>query len=254
MSLGPIEFVLLVAIGIFSGGLNAIVGGGTFFTFPLLLAMGLPPIAANATNTIGLLPASLMAAHTYLPELRQVWSKLFWRCCIALLGGAAGAVLLLASGDAVFGALIPWLILAATLLFAFSRQIVRVLARFGSRANAVLMLALELLFSIYGGYFGAGVGILLMAAMALAGEQDAQVSNAQKNLYGGLINGAAVVIFIVQGVIVWPVALTLIPGAILGGYLGARVARAIPAKWLRICVIAAGSLLTVIYFRNAYFA
>jgi uncharacterized membrane protein YfcA len=214
--------------------------------------MGLPPISANATNTVGLWPASLMAARTYLPELRAAKDKLFWRSLIAIAGGIVGALLLLASGDALFFRLVPWLILTATLLFAFSRQVVRHLSRLSTRANAALMLVLELIFSVYGGYFGAGVGILLMAAMALAGEHDAQAANAQKNLYGGLINGAAVVIFVVKGVIHWPIALTLIAGAIVGGYLGARVARLIPAAWLRIAVITAGSILTLIYFRSAY--
>jgi uncharacterized protein len=246
------EFAILVAIGFFSGGCNAIVGGGTLFTFPLLLFLGVPPVAANATNTVGLWPASLIAARTYLAELRAAKDRLLLRSVIAVLGGIVGAYLLLASGDARFLALVPWLILIATLLFAFSRTIVRRLMRFGSRGNAAIMLLLELLFSIYGGYFGAGVGILLMASLALAGEQDPQVANAQKNLYGGLINGAAVVIFIAQGAVLWSYALPLIIGSLAGGYLGARAARLIPGGYLRIVVITAGSVLTLIYFRTVY--
>jgi uncharacterized membrane protein YfcA len=250
--MSPFEIVLLIAIGMFSGSLNAIVGGGTFFTFPLLIGLGLSPIIANATNTVGLWPASMMAAHTYLPELRQARDKLLWRSAVALAGGVVGALLLLQTDEETFRALIPWLIGGATVLFTFSRQIVHRLSSLGTRANAALMLILELAFAVYGGYFGAGVGILLMAALALAGEHDPQVANAQKNLYGGLINGAAIAIFVVQGAVDWAYAAPLIVGAILGGYFGARLARLIPAPWLRRCVITMGVILTAIYFRDAY--
>jgi uncharacterized membrane protein YfcA len=249
-----LEIVLLVGVGLLSGAINAVVGGGTFFTFPVLLALGIPPVAANATNTVALWPASLMAARAYMAELRSVRHKLPLRCLIALTGGITGALLLLASSDELFFKLVPWLIGAATLLFAFSKDIVRLLSRLSSGANAVLMVLLGLIFAVYGGYFGAGIGILLMAALAVAGETDPQVANAQKNLMSGLINGAAVVIFAVQGAVVWSFALVVMVGAIAGGYFGARAARLIPALWLRRAVILMGVTLTLIYFRRAYFA
>jgi uncharacterized membrane protein YfcA len=152
LGLEPWQLAALIGIGIFSGGINAIVGSGTFFSFPLLLWMGIPPIAANATSKVGLWPASLTAAHTYLPELRRAKDRLFWRSIIALAGGTVGALLLLATSEALFNYLIPWLIGGATLIFAFSRQIVHRTARFGSRANIFLMLFAEFLASAYGGY------------------------------------------------------------------------------------------------------
>ncbi len=250
--MGIAEIILLFGVGALTGAMNAIVGGGTLICFPILLALGLPPVAANATNTIGLWPASVMAAHIYRPELRKVRAHLLSRSLVALAGGTVGAVLLILLGDDVFSQLVPWLILTATLLYGFSGRIVRLMARTGGHLGAGTFLVLEFLFAIYGGYFGAGIGILLMATMALAGERDPQLSNAQKNLMAGLINGAAVVVFIVQGAVVWPVALALIAGALTGGNLGARTARHIPAVWLRICVLAAGTVLTLFYFYRVY--
>jgi uncharacterized membrane protein YfcA len=248
-----LEIAILVAVGCLSGSVNAVVGGGTFFTFPVLLALGVPPVAANATNTVALWPASLMAARAYIVELRSVKQKLPLRAAIAVLGGVIGAFLLLASSDEVFSYLIPWLIAIATTLFAFSKPIVRHLSKLSSGANAALMVGLELVFAIYGGYFGAGIGILLMAALAVMGETDPQVANAQKNLLSGLINGAAVVVFAAQGAVVWSYALVVMVGAVAGGYFGARAARHIPAKALRFCVIGMGCILALIYFQRAYF-
>jgi uncharacterized membrane protein YfcA len=247
------QLAVLIGVGIFSGGINAIVGSGTFFSFPVLLWMGVPPIAANATSKVGLWPASLVAAHTYLPELRMVKQHLFVRSMVALAGGTLGALLLLATSEQLFYRLIPWLIGGATLLFAFSKQIVQRTAHFGSRTNTALMLVTEFIAAVYGGYFGAGVGVVLMAALALGGELDPQIANAQKNLYAGLNNGAAVVIFVAQGVVLWSFAIPLIAGAFIGGYLGAHLARSIPGAWLRQVVIAVGLILTAIYFRSAYF-
>jgi uncharacterized membrane protein YfcA len=179
--------------------------------------------------------------------------KLPIRCAVAIAGGALGAILLLASGNETFYSLIPWLIGIATLLFAFSNGIVRQISKFGSGTNATLALGLGLAFAVYGGYFGAGVGILLMAALTLAGENDAQIANAQKNLLSALINGSAVVIFVVQGAVIWSYALFLMAGAIPGGFVGAHAARRLPKKWLRICVISVGGFLTLVCFRRIYF-
>jgi uncharacterized membrane protein YfcA len=250
--LEPWELAALIGVGIFSGGINAIVGSGTFFSFPLLLWMGISPIVANATSKVGLWPASLIAAHTYLPELRTVKQHLLVRSLVALVGGTIGAFLLLATSEVLFFRLVPLLIGGATLLFAFSKQIVQWTARLGTHANVALMLITEVLAAMYGGYFGAGVGVILMAALALGGDLDPQVANAQKNLYAGLNNGAAVVIFVVQGAVLWAYALPLIAGAMAGGYFGARLARIIPGAHLRWMVIAVGGLLSVIYFRSAY--
>lgn len=246
------EILLLAAMGFLGGGINALVGGGTFFTFPVLLALGIPPIAANATNTVALWPGIVMSTRAYIRELHSVREKLPARCAVAVVGGAIGAVMLLASGNELFFSLVPWLLGAATLLFAYSGAIVRQVSKLNTGTNAVFMLGLELAFAVYGGYFGAGVGILLMAALAVTGETDPQIANAQKNLLSALINGTAVIIFIVQGAVIWPYALCVMVGAIPGGYFGSRVARAMPKKWLRICIISVGTLLTAVYFQRVY--
>jgi uncharacterized membrane protein YfcA len=247
------EIGILAAMGFLGGVINALVGGGTFFTFPILLAFGLPPIVANATNTVALWPGIAMSARAYILELRAVREKLPARCAVAIVGGAIGAILLLASGNEFFNVLIPWLIGIATLLFAFSNGIVRQISKFGTGTNAALVPGLGLVFAVYGGYFGAGVGILLMAALTLAGESNTQIANAQKNFLSSLINGMAVIIFVVQGAVIWSYALVVMAGAIPGGYFGARAARVLPKKWLRICVISVGTALTIIYFQRVYF-
>ena len=252
--MSPYEISLLVAMGFLGGVINALVGGGTFFTFPILLALGIPPIAANATSTVALWPGIVMSARAYIIELRAVREKLPARCAVAISGGAVGAILLLASGNEFFFSLIPWLIGTATLLFAFSNAIVRQISKLGSGTNAMLSLGLGLAFAVYGGYFGAGVGILLMAVLSLAGESDTQIANAQKNLLSALINGTAVIIFVVLGAVIWSYALAVMAGAVPGGYFGARAARALPKKWLRICVISVGTILTAVYFQRVYFA
>ncbi len=251
--MGLTEAFLLVGVGLLSGGINAVVGGGTFFSFPVLLAFGLPPVIANATSTVALWPASAMAARAYLPELKRVREVLLLRAVVAFVGGTVGAFLLLASGNALFFSLVPWLLAGATLLFAFAKPLVRQVAKFSRRANAALMLGLQFLFAIYGGYFGAGVGILFMAALALGGESNAQIANAQKNLLATCINGAAVAIFVARSAVNWPVAIAVMAGAIVGGYCGARAARSIPADWLRVIVIIVGCVLSAIYFRTVYF-
>ena len=144
------EVLLLVAMGFLGGAINALVGGGTFFTFPVLLALGIPPIAANATNTVALWPGIVMSSRAYIRELRSVREKLPARCAVAIVGGAIGAIMLLASGNELFFSLISWLIGAATLLFAFSGGIVRQVSKLSTGTNAVFMLGLELAFAVYG--------------------------------------------------------------------------------------------------------
>jgi uncharacterized membrane protein YfcA len=252
MTLGQIA--LLAGAGFVAGAANAVVGGGTFFSFPVLLSVGLPPVLANATSTVALWPGSVTAAATYLPELKKVRAGLRPRLAVAALGGAVGAALLLASSNALFFSLVPWLLAIATLLFAFSGGIVKQVAKFaeGHRAYVIFPFVLEFVFSVYGGYFGAGMGVLLMAGLALAGRSDTQSANAQKNLLAVAINGVAAALFIFVGAVRWLAALSVMGGAILGGFTGARVARLIPATWLRGIVIAVGTTLSVLYFVEVY--
>lgn len=252
---------LLVAAGAFlAGGMNAIAGGGTFFSFPALLAAGVPPVMANATNTVSLWPASLASAWAYRKEAMKHGRWALVLSGVALGGGLMGGLLLLATSDAAFSQLIPWLLLLATVLFAFSKQVSRLVARIkppkpdakhnpGSIGGAFF----QLLVGIYGGFFGAGMGILTLAALSIQGYEDMQELNALKNLTSGVNYTVAALTFIFAGAISWPHTLLMLATAMLGGYAGAALAKRLPSLWLRRIVITVGTVLTVLYFNKTYF-
>jgi uncharacterized membrane protein YfcA len=248
----PAEIALLVAIGFLAGTSNALVGGGTLFTFPVLLSAGLSPVIANTTTTVALIPGTFTSAYAYLPEIRRVRENLRWRIAAAATGGLVGALLLLVSGNYVFFYLVPWLLAAATVMFTFARQIVKRVTEEPHRKNESQLLIMEFLSAIYGGYFGAGIGILLMTSMALAGEQNIQSANAQRNFLVCFINGVATLLFIASGAVDWGVAVIVMAGSICGGYFGARMAKRISNAWLRNIITAAGVIFTVYYFVRAY--
>jgi len=252
--LTPIDIALLIGIGFLAGFSNAVVGGGTLFTFPAILAVGLPPVIANATTTVALWPGTMTSARAQLGELKRASHKLPLRVVGATAGGFIGAVLLLASGDTLFFQLVPWLLAIATALFTFSRQIVKRVARLAefTHGNTPALVGMEFVCSIYGGYFGAAIGILLLASMALAGEHDMQSANAQRNYLVCFINGIATVIFVAMGVVDWTVALIVMVGSIVGGYVGGKFARRIPGEILRHMVTAAGVIFSAVYFYRAY--
>ena len=256
--------LLLIAVGaLLAGAVNAIAGGGTFFSFPALLAIGVPPVVANASNSVALWPGSLSGAWAYRRELQRFRAYLLPMGAASLVGGVAGGVLLLAAGDARFSALIPWLLAFATVLFAASPYIASALKRWraGGGAPSValdpdaahgrgspLVWLVQALVSIYGGFFGAGMGILMMASLAIAGHDDLHEVNALKNLLSAVVYSVTVITFIAAGAVSWPHTLVMLVTATVGGYLGAAVARRIPAVWLRRTVIAVGTLLSVYYF------
>lgn len=249
----------LFAAGLVGGGMNAVAGGGTFFAFPIFLAAGIPPVVANATNTLALWPGSILAAVGYRREIMAQRTGLARHLAIALLGGVVGAVLLLALGDDAFVQAIPLLLGFATLLFAFKNRLAPLAARLFGRAPAGagtragpatpnLGVTLWLfVVAVYGGYFGAGVGILMMAALGFAGVGDLQQANALKNLLAAALNGIAIVIFVAGGAIAWNAAAAGLAGAMVGGYAGAKLARRLSTKWLGRVVVAVGALLTVVY-------
>nr|WP_231379798.1 sulfite exporter TauE/SafE family protein [Polaromonas sp. CG_9.11] len=249
---------MIGAGGFAAGAVNAMAGGGTFFSFPAMLAVGLPPVVANASNSVALWPGSLSGAWAYRQELARYKRYLLPMGMASFLGGAAGGLLLLAAGDARFAALIPWLLAFATGLFAFSPQLSTALKRIrpaqaepvgtAHGAGSPIGWFVQLLVSVYGGFFGAGMGILMMASLAIGGHEDVQHINALKNLLSAVIYSVTVVTFIVAGAVSWPHTLVMVLTATLGGYWGARMARKIQGPWLRRMVIAVGSALTVYYF------
>lgn len=248
---------LLVAGGAFlAGGMNAMAGGGTFFSFPAMLAAGVPPVMANASNTVALWPASISSAWAYRREAmrHKRWAALL--ALISVIGGLLGGLLLLAISNQTFMRLIPWLLLVATTLFAFSAQISRMIkwmkARMrlahsdqpGSAGGALFQLAV----AIYGGFFGAGMGILTLAALSIQGFEDIQEINALKNLTSAMNYTVAALTFVIAGAISWPHTLVALVTAAIGGYVGAAFARKLPAAWLKRLVIAVGAVMTAIYF------
>jgi len=249
----------LIGVAAFgAGAMNSLAGGGTFLSFPALLAVGVPPVTANASNSVALWPGSLAGAWGFRSELLRFKKSLLLLSLVAFLGGIAGGLLLLATSNAAFSTLIPWLLLVATVLFAFSARISRGVARLrqpaagadSSRKQQIGRggLFFQLLVSVYGGFFGAGMGILMLAALAIQGFDDVHEINALKNWLSAIIYSVAVVTFVVAGAVSWPHTLVMLLTGTIGGYWGARIARRVPALWLRRFIIGVGSLLTLVYF------
>ena len=256
-----LSYIFLVAGGAFlAGGMNAIAGGGTFFSFPALLAAGIPPVMANATNTVGLCPASLISAWAYRREALRHGNWAVLLMVLSFIGGIIGGLLLLAISNAAFAKLIPWLLLVATTLFAFSSQVSRLVKRAKARLGGDTEkqggpggALFQLIVAIYGGFFGAGMGILTLAALSIQGFEDIQEINALKNLTSGINYFVSSATFILAGAISWPYASVMLVTAMLGGYAGASLARRLPALWLRRLVVLVGATLTLIYFIKTYF-
>ena len=250
--------IFIVAGGAFlAGGMNALAGGGTFFSFPAMLAAGIPPITANASNTVALWPASLSSAWVYRRELGKHREWVIALTLVAAVGGILGGLLLLAISNQAFTRLIPWLLLLATVLFAFSKQISRCVVRFKSRfgieqtddqPHSKAGLFFQFLVTIYGGFFGAGQGILTLAALSIQGIDDIQEINALKNWISGVTYTVSALTFIIAGAVTWPYTLLMIVTATLGGFAGAKLALYLPPVWLKRFVIAVGTIMTLIYF------
>jgi uncharacterized protein len=243
----------LGAIGVVAGVCNAIAGGGTLFSFPVFMAAGLPPVVANASNAVAVWPGHALASLGYRKELQQVSGGLAAAGLAAVIGGATGAYLLSLVGNSAFLKLIPYLLLAATMVFAVGPAANRWLSH-KVHVSAVrasfgpVGLFGILLFSIYGGFFGAGLGVMLMAGLLLLGVQDPQQNNALKNALATVVTSVAVAIFAFSGLVAWSQTACAFVGAIIGGLLGSRLARLMSPRLLRLCVIAFGLGLSACYF------
>ena len=252
-----LEVVALLVAAVAGGALNSVAGGGSFLTFPTLLLTGVAPIQANATSTVALWPGSLMSVAAYRREL-QGRSGMLLLGAVSLAGGLVGAVLLLRTPQSTFVRLVPYLLLLATLLFTFGGRLTRLLrARLnthlaGMSAPPWVAIAgvavLQLVIATYGGYFGGGIGILMLASLALLGMDNIHTMNALKTLMASCINGVAVVTFVVAGAVAWPQALLMVAGAMAGGYGGAHFARQLDPLRVRRLVISVGFLLTIYFF------
>jgi uncharacterized membrane protein YfcA len=238
------EIALLVAAAFAAGAMNSIAGGGSFFSFPALVFAGVPAVAANATSTVALWPGSLAASLGYRQELAEERPRLVSLSLISLAGGIGGALLLLLTPGRVFEALVPFLLLLATLVFTFGDA---ARARVKTRSKLFAQV-LQLVISVYGGYFGGGMGLMMLAAFTLMGMTDIHRMNALKSALAVLINGVAVAIFAVAGVVHWAAAGLMIAGSIAGGLVGASLSRRVDSKRFKKVVIVLGWALTAVFF------
>jgi uncharacterized membrane protein YfcA len=248
------QILLLFAAATVAGAVNSVAGGGTFFSFPALLAAGVPAVPANATNAVALWPGSAASVWAYRRELGTQGQNLVLFSIISVVGGIIGGALLLITSNETFEVLLPYLLLFATLIFTFSGPVTRRL-RAGRPEHAkpsplrVLGVPLlQLATAIYGGFFGGGIGILMLATLAIMGMENIHEMNSIKTLLATLINGSAVVLFVLGGAVFWPEALIMIVGATVGGYVGAAVARHIEPRLVRSFVIICGFALSLYYF------
>jgi uncharacterized membrane protein YfcA len=242
--------LLFVAAAV-GGAINSVAGGGSFVAFPALLFAGVPAVPANATNTIALWPGSLASAVAYRRELRDVRRALLPLGAASLAGGLVGSLLLLRTSDHTFVLLIPWLLLFATLLFSFGGAVTGRL-RAGARASLAVAIGAQLLIGVYGGYFGGGIGIMMLAVLSLLGMTDIHRMNSLKAVLGTLANGVAVVTFVVAGAVAWAPGAVMIVGGVVGGYAGAAMARRVEPGLVRKLVLAVAWSMTGYFFLRTY--
>jgi uncharacterized protein len=243
--------VLLFGVAMVGGAINSVAGGGSFVTFPALLFAGVPAVPANATSTIALWPGSVASVLAYRRELRDVRRELLPMGVASLAGGLGGSVLLLRTSDRTFVLLIPWLLLFATVLFSFGGPLAKRLSH-GAQAPLALATAAQLVVSVYGGYFGGGIGIMMLAILSVLGMADIHRMNALKALLGALINGVAVVAFVVAGAVAWTPGVVMIAGGVTGGYAGAAIARRVDPKHVRWMVLGVAWTMTAYFFVHTY--
>jgi hypothetical protein len=240
---GAGEAVAIFAAGAAAGTINTIVGSGTLLTFPVLLAFGYEPVTANVSNTIGLVPGSIAGAYGYRAELEGERRRVLWLAVASLAGGIVGAVLLLVLPASAFNAIVPVFIAAALVLVVVQPWLTRRVAGRHDhplRARGVLPLSLFTI-GVYGGYFGAAQGILLLAVLGLSLSESLQRINGIKNVLAGLTNAVAGIVFVLAASHVsWAVAGLLAAGSVLGGHLGARVGRRLPPPVLRGAIVVVG--------------
>jgi len=253
-----VEMLFLFVAGFLGGVVNAIAGGGSFITFPALLFVGVPPISANATNTFASCSGYISGTYAFRKDLRAHRAELPRFVLLSLLGGIAGAWLLLQTPEALFREAIPWLLLFATLLFIFGGQINRSLKRLASahRHASSLGKLLLLLFLLgvctYGGFFNAGLGIVILSYLALAGHTDINSMNGIKLLVSSFVSLVAIALFIVDGVIAWYAGTIVLLGTLAGGYVAAHLARRLPQRYVRAVVIVASVAITGYFFFDIY--
>ena len=246
-----LEIILLVLAGFAAGAVNAFAGGGTFFTFAALVFSGLPTLDANATSAVALTPANLGGVAGYRDEVRRYARELIPIVIISLVGSAFGAWILISIGDAGFRPTVPWLLLFATVLFALAPRINGMIAPFARAGGPAWRFAAYLaitLVAIYSGFFGAGAGIMLLAALAIVESGDFHKSNAIKNVVAFLAQIVSAALLIAGGLVHWQQAIIVMVASVAGTYFGVLAARRAPLQIIRAIVVAVGAVLTLVFF------
>lgn len=249
----PLHFLLAALAAMAAGAVNALAGGGTLITFPMLIALGIPAVGANVTNTVALCPGYLGGTFAQRNDLRGQKRRLWLIVPASIVGGVLGGLLLLNTGEKLFRALVPWLILLASGLLSIQDPVrAWLVRRMGSDESAA---GLEKwtwlpvgLASIYGGYFGAGLSVIVLSALGLTVHDSLTRLNALKQAVAFTVNVAAAVFFVFSGQVVWSMALVMAAGALLGGTLGGRLAGRVKPSTLRRVVVTAGVAISIVYF------
>lgn len=247
-AMNPHGLAWLVLASFGTGVVNSIAGGGTLISFPTLVALGVPPVVANATNTVALVPGSLASAWAYRSDIKESRGLLLKFLAPSVVGGLIGALALLRAPARVFELVVPWLVLGATLLILLKGRIWQWLGKPGttSKPHTLGASVSILLMAIYGGYFGAGIGIITLAVLSLVADLPIHAMNGLKTLIASTVNASAAVLFLVRKTADVKVALVMMVGMILGGYLGAKVAKRAPTKLVENLVVATGFVMTLL--------
>ena len=232
-----------------AGAMNSAAGGGSFISFPTRVFLGVPPVPANATNTTAMWIGQAGSIPGFREDMRRPTARFALAMLVSAVGGIAGAVLLLHTPQHAFNAIIPWLLLFSTLMFAISPWLLKIMRRTGDVDDVRWSSAVPLFaIAVYGGYFGGGQGLVMLAYFALAGMTDLRRMNALKSVLAFINNGVPVIPFVIAGVIEWNIAVVMCAAAILGGYYGARVVRQVPPRAMRVVIVALGTATTIGFF------
>jgi uncharacterized membrane protein YfcA len=251
-----VGLVALFVSAVIAGAINSVAGGGTLISFPTLIAFGISSIQANATNTAALWPGSLSSAYAYSHDIKPDRKMVMMLLLPSMVGGLLGALALIATPPELFSHIVPFLVLFATVLFASRPVLDRLFKREDAEENVTSVgkawgFLFQLFVATYGGYFGAGIGILMLGSMSIMGFRDIHRMNGLKTILGTLINFIAFLFFAWRGLVIWHLAILMTIGAIVGGYLGARFAKRIDQRFLRAFIIIVGVVVSVYLFFKA---
>ncbi|GAA1746179.1 sulfite exporter TauE/SafE family protein [Aeromicrobium alkaliterrae] len=251
--MSPVEIIAIVLAGVAAGTINTVVGSGTLITFPTLLAIGVPPVTANVSNTIGLVPGSVSGAIGYRAELAGQKRRALWLIPASAIGAIAGAVLLLVLPSEAFSAIVPVLIVLGCVLVVVGPRISAAVARRHADRGGLpdrgawWTQPLVGLTGVYGGYFGAAQGIILLAVMGIGIDDELQRLNALKNVLAGVANGVSGLLFVVVADVDWLIVLLIAIGSTVGGQIGSRYGRRLPATALRVFIVAVGLVALAVF-------